>query len=38
MANSQIGRNFDKSPFGLFRLINLTVAVLIVVAELMALY
>ncbi len=38
MANSQIGRNFAKSPFGLFRLINLTVVVLIVVAELMALY
>ena len=38
MRNSNIGRNFAKAPFGLFRLINGAVVTLIVVAELIAIY
>lgn len=38
MRNSSIGRNFAKAPFAVFRLVNLAVVVLIVVAELVAIY
>ena len=38
LANSNIGRNFAKAPFLVFRAINTLVVVLIVVAELIAIY
>ncbi|MDP6697993.1 MAG: hypothetical protein QF558_09585 [Acidimicrobiales bacterium] len=38
MANSHLGRNYAKSPFAAFRVMNVAIVTLIVVAELMALY
>jgi len=38
VSNSHIGRNFAKAPFAVFRLVNLAVVSLIVIAELMAIY
>lgn len=38
MADSHMGRNYAKSPFAAFRVMNIAIVTLIVVAELMALY
>ena len=38
MANSHIGRNYAKVPFGALRVVSLVFIVLIVIAELMAIY
>lgn len=37
-ANSHIGRNFAKAPFAVFRLMNLAIVTLIVIAEVAAIY
>ena len=38
MASSHIGRNFAKAPFAAFRILNVAIVALIVIAELMAIY
>jgi len=38
MANSHIGRNWAKIPFGALRAVSVVIVVLLVVAELMAIY
>jgi len=38
VSNSNIGRNFAKAPFGAFRVLNLAIVALIVIAEVAAIY
>ena len=38
MASSHIGGNFAKAPFAAFRILNVAIVALIVIAELMAIY
>jgi hypothetical protein len=38
MANSHIGRNWAKIPFGALRAVSVVIVVLLVLAELMAIY
>ena len=38
MSNSHVGRNWAKVPFGALRVVSFVMVVLIVVAELMAIY
>ena len=37
-ASSNLGRRFDSVPLGVFRVVNLVVIALIVIAEVLAIY